>query len=140
MLVANKEMATPKSSLHVFLQRSFKDGLFFNQKDWGISLNASVHSRNLIYQTWFATDDDGDSIKMVKEHLHYIVDLDWISFLWLPQGWMYDFRKKSLSDIKVHIQTQLSLFQTTRFLFLPFLSYSFPLARAATYLWVTLNL
>lgn len=100
MLVADKEVTTPKSSLHVFLQRSFKDGLIFNQKVWGISLNASVHGRNLIYQALFATDDDGESIKTVKEQLHYIVDLDWISLLWLPRGWMYDFRKKVSVTLK----------------------------------------
>lgn len=94
MLVADKEMATLKSRLRAFLQRSFKDVLIFNEEDWSISLNTSVHSRKLIYWTWFATDDDQDSIKMLKEHLHYIVDLQWISLFWLPQGQMYNFREK----------------------------------------------
>lgn len=79
MLVADKEMATPKSSLHAFLQSSFKDVLIFNQKDWSTSLNTSVHGRNLIYWTWFATDGDRDSIKMLKEHLHYIVNFPFLA-------------------------------------------------------------
>lgn len=97
MLVADKEMTTPKSSLHTFPQRPFKDVLIFNQKDWGISLNTSVHGRNLIYRTWFADDDDWDSIKMLKEHFCYHVDLEWISLFWLPQGQMYIFRKKKVT-------------------------------------------
>lgn len=33
MLVADKEMATLKSRLRAFLQRSFKDVLIFNEED-----------------------------------------------------------------------------------------------------------
>lgn len=61
MVVADKEMTTPKSRLPTFLQRSLKKILIFNQKDWGISLNTSVCGRNLIYLTWFTTDDEQDN-------------------------------------------------------------------------------
>lgn len=45
MLVTDKERTTPKSNLHVFLQRSFNKFLICNQKDGGLSLNASVYGK-----------------------------------------------------------------------------------------------
>lgn len=51
--------------------------LVFDQKDWGISLNISAaHGRNLIYWTWFATDDDQEPSKRLKEYFHYILDFE----------------------------------------------------------------